>query len=364
MSSPVQADFSIIRYAQCWEDADILVEALQPMEGKRVLSIASAGDNTLALLSRGAEVTAIDMNPAQLACLELRVAAYHNLDHQELLGLIGSRPCDDRPVLYRRCRPELSDEARQFWDGREAEIRGGIGAAGKFERYFTLFRERILPLIHSRATVDRLLRGGDAAAQNRFYDTTWNTWRWRALFRMFFSRLVMGRLGRDPAFFQYVEGSVSDRILERTRHALTQLDCAANPYLQWILAGTHMTALPFALRPENFDPIRRNLHRLRWWKATLENVLAAPEKEKFDAYNLSNVFEYVAPEHFHRLMESLAASSSLGARLAYWNMLVPRSRPDALRDKVGALEELSARLFKQDKAFFYSRFVIEERIGA
>ncbi|MFI0459233.1 MAG: DUF3419 family protein, partial [Candidatus Thiodiazotropha endolucinida] len=79
MSSEVaaRADFSQIRYAQCWEDADILVEALGVDRGGVCLSISSAGDNALALLGAGAEqVVALDLNPAQLACLALRVAAY------------------------------------------------------------------------------------------------------------------------------------------------------------------------------------------------------------------------------------------------------------------------------------------------
>ena len=44
-----RADFSTIRYAQVWEDADILLAALAPREGDVHLSIASAGDNVLAL---------------------------------------------------------------------------------------------------------------------------------------------------------------------------------------------------------------------------------------------------------------------------------------------------------------------------
>ncbi|NJL20929.1 MAG: DUF3419 family protein, partial [Leptolyngbyaceae cyanobacterium SM1_3_5] len=47
-----RADFSKIRYAQCWEDADILLEAMNVQSGQVCLSIASAGDNTLALLSK------------------------------------------------------------------------------------------------------------------------------------------------------------------------------------------------------------------------------------------------------------------------------------------------------------------------
>src|SRR4051812_3358574 len=111
-----KADFSAVRYAQCWEDADILVEGLGVRPGDVCLSIASAGDNALALLSRSpARVAALALSPAQLACLELRVAAYRKLEHGELLELIGPRPSRRRGELYRRCRPLLSNGARAFW---------------------------------------------------------------------------------------------------------------------------------------------------------------------------------------------------------------------------------------------------------
>src|SRR5438045_9643173 len=100
-----RADFSGIRYAQCWEDADILLDGLDIQPGDVCLSIASAGDNSLALLARRpARVVALDLSPAQLACVELRVAAYRELSHPELLELIGSTPSRRRLDLYRRCR--------------------------------------------------------------------------------------------------------------------------------------------------------------------------------------------------------------------------------------------------------------------
>src|SRR5271157_5989884 len=154
-----RADFSGIRYAQCWEDADVLLAALEPGPGKRCLSIASAGDNTLALLSRNPEsVLALDLSPAQLACLELRVAAYRELQHEELLALVGSVESEARPRLYQSCRKHLSAGALAFWDGRPDLIAAGIGSIGKFERYFKVFRERVLPLVHSRERVRELLR--------------------------------------------------------------------------------------------------------------------------------------------------------------------------------------------------------------
>ena len=44
-------------------------------------------------------------------------------------------------------------------------------------------------------------------------------------------------------------------------------------------------------------------------------------------------------------------------------MLVPRSRPESLAARLRPLTELATMLFGRDKAFFYSRFVVEEVVG-
>jgi S-adenosylmethionine-diacylglycerol 3-amino-3-carboxypropyl transferase len=355
------ADFTQIRYAQVWEDADILLEALAIQPGDTCLSIASAGDNALALLTRSpARVLAIDLNPSQLACLELRVAAYRELSHSQLLELVGSRTSKQRTNLYLRCRPLLSSGVRDFWDRNQDAIANGIGGAGKFERYFALFREKVLPWIHSKKKVGRLLEGGSALERRRFYDSNWDTWRWRILFKIFFSRFVMGRMGRDPSFFRYVEGSVGERILSRTSYALTALDPAENPYLQWILTGTHVTALPCALRPENFELIRGNLDRIEWRCQPAEEVLEETGPGSIHRFNLSDIFEYMSEENSRRFLEKLVTAAKPGARLAYWNMLAPRRRPESMSTQLRSLDLLSKELHGRDRAFFYSAFVVEE----
>jgi S-adenosylmethionine-diacylglycerol 3-amino-3-carboxypropyl transferase len=356
-----RADFSQIRYAQVWEDADILLDGLDIQPGHVCLSIASAGDNALAMLSRGpARVIAIDLSPAQLACLALRVAAYRELSHPELLELIGSRPSTRRDTLYARCRPALLPDARTFWDARASEIAAGIGSAGKFERYFAFFRTKVLPLIHTRARMAAMLEARDAAARERFYEETWNTWRWRLLFKIFFSRTVMGRMGRDPSFFTYVQGDVASRILARARHALTTMAPSENAYLQWIVTGTHGEALPYALRPEVFERIRENLDRLEWHETSVEAYLAQSAPGSIHRYNFSDLFEYVSPAHYHEMLAQIVRASRPGARLAYWNLLAERRRPESMADRLVPLEALAQRLHEQDRTFFYSAFVLEE----
>jgi len=357
-----RAGFTAIRYAQCWEDSKLLTAALAP-SGKQCVSIGSAGDNSFALLAAGAaSVTAVEMNPAQIACIELRKAAYLTLDHSKFLELLGSRPSTRRQEHFQACRNLLPPEIQTFWDAKQHEIDMGIASAGKFERYFEKFRKRVLPLAHPRSRVLSLLEKRNSDDRSSFYENHWNNRRWNWIFKAFFSRKAMGALGRDPEFFKYVEGSVADRILARTRHALVHLDPSENPYLHWILTGTHGAALPEALEEKNYEPIRKALaaDRLNIVNAPLEDLLERSDAPAYDAFNLSDIFEYMSEENTAALLEKIHTASNPGARLAYWNMLAPRSRPDSMSHLLKPLSAEADELSQQDRAFFYSRFVIEE----
>ena len=360
-----------IRYGQCWEDADVLSQALAVGPGARVLSIASAGDNALALLADDpAEVVAVDLNPAQIACLALRVAAFRTLAHAETLELVGARPSGRRAALYARCRPALDVDARAFWDAQPDAIDGGIGHAGTFEGFFRLFRRAVLPLAHRRATVERLLAGavpdgvaggGTADERRRWYDAHWDSARWRLLFRIATSRAVLGR-ARYPTAFSQVEGSPAERLLARVRQSVTATDPATNSYLQTVLTGAPR-ALPRYLRPEHYGTIRDRLDRLSWRLGTLDDVLAPGASAQADApfthFNLSDVFEYLTPGQADALFAKVADAGAPGARLAYWNVLADRQPGPALRHRLVRLDALADRLHAVDRAPFYAAFHVD-----
>ena len=356
--------FDLIRYANCWEDAGILGEALKPSPGKRILSIASGGDNVLALAAAGAEVVAADLSRAQLACCELKMAAIRRFDHADTLAFLGLRPSTMRVDRFAELRRGLSQSGRDYWDTHQDAVERGIVHAGRFETYFQVFRRRLLPLVHGRRTVAQLLMSKDGTARLRFYNAVWNNWRWRFLFRIFFSRFTMGRLGRDPEFFRYVEGSVSDRILTRVCHALTVLPTHTNPYLDYILTGNFTTALPPYLEPDLYPALRAGLDRITLHQGLIQEAGQAHRRGGFDGFNLSDIFEYLDEPTSTEVYGALLAMARPGARFAYWNMLVPRACPKPFLQKVRPLPDLAASLLHKDRAFFYSAFVVDEVKGA
>lgn len=356
-----EADFSRIRYAQCWEDTDVLITALKVQPGDVCFSIASGGDNSLALLAHApARVIAVDLSPAQIALTELKAAAFRTLAYPELLEFTGIADSARRIELYGRVSANLSAGTRDFWDRRLDLIEKGISACGRFERYLSLFRHLILPLTHTRREIDALFVPRPPEDRRRFYDEHWNNRRWRGLLRVFASRFVMGLLGRDPRFFRYVEGGVGARIIARAEHALVELDPASNPYLRWVLYGRFGDELPYVWREENFGAIRHHLDRLELRLASVEAFLDRAAPASIDAFNLSDMFEYLSEAASEAVFENVIRCARPGARVAYWNMMVPRQRPTRLADCLFTLEEESRRLHQHARTFFYGAFRIDE----
>jgi S-adenosylmethionine-diacylglycerol 3-amino-3-carboxypropyl transferase len=366
-----------VRYANVWEDADVLCEALAPRaRGGRLLSVASAGDNALALLTLDpAEVVVVDRSPAQLACFWLRVAAFRHLEARLLPAFLGVEwqrtgrgPSSVRPAarawrteIYRRLRAELPSDARAFWDSRSRAVAGGVSHAGKLERYLRHFRRLLLPLVHSRSRIEQLSKARSPDERAWFYDRVWDTPGWRRLFRLYFSRPVMARLGRDPECFAHVAGGVADPILARTRHALVTLPPRENPFLAYVLTGGFPPeARPRYLRPDQIPLIRDRLDRLRPAGGDGRGDLFQITDGTFDGFNLSDVWETATLEEQERGYAALLTRARPGARLVYWNLVVPRGRPASLAGRVRPLPEVSAALHAQDRAWFYGALHVDE----
>ena len=58
-------------------------------------------------------------------------------------------------------------------------------------------------------------------------------------------------------------------------------------------------------------------------------------------------------------LRAIHAVTRTGGRLVYWNLLVPRSRPEALAAEFAVHPERSAELHARDLAFVYGSFHVE-----
>ena len=95
----------------------------------------SGGCNVLTfLLDDPGKVMALDLNPYQNYLLEqMKIAAFRELSHPELLEFFGIRKSSRRRPVYGRLRAFLSADAARYWDSRPRRIDRGLIHAGRYE---------------------------------------------------------------------------------------------------------------------------------------------------------------------------------------------------------------------------------------
>ena len=376
-----RVDFSLIRYSQCWEDTEVLLESLDIQENDICFGILSAGDNVFSMLAENPKkVVALDISFPQIALAKLKKEVFNSLSYEEMLEFMGVMKSDKRIEIYDRIKENLDKEVKEYWDFNRKAIEKGIIHAGKFEKFFKIFREKILPFVHSKKRIEKLLEKKSRQERIEYYDKYWNNFRWKLMFKLFFSKYIVGKLGRDKEFFRYAEKNISEEMKERSRYALCELNPYENPYINYILTGNYRKdCLPYFLRKENFDKIRKNLHKVEIIQSSVEEYLDNIDY-KIDKFNLSDIFEYMSVENYSKLMEKIYDNANEDALLAYWNLIVERNSEKLDYKKTDSeiavtgkeknvngrkyerMKELDRKLHEKDMTFFYTDFVVEKVI--
>ena len=152
-----KVDFSLIRYSQCWEDTEVLLESLNIKENDICFGILSAGDNVFSMLTENPEkVVALDVSFPQIALAKLKREIFKNFDYEKMLEFMGVTKSAERIRMYDKIREKPDKDVRDYWDLNTKAIETGVIYIGKSEKFFKLYRKNILPLIHNKKRVEWL----------------------------------------------------------------------------------------------------------------------------------------------------------------------------------------------------------------
>jgi len=354
--------FERLLFSQCWEDPQLDMDALDITPEHTVLSVTSGGCNTLSFATlEPARIIAVDLNATQNYLLEFKIAGARPLTHGDYLCLLGVRASAERWDLYQTVRDGLSPMAQRYWDTQRTAIERGVLRAGRYERYLDAFR-RLLWVIEGPRKIKRLFTTASLEEQRRFFEDEWDTVLWRAFFRIFFSRKIIGAGGLDPACFTYVNGirSFGEHFRTLARHALTDLPIRDNYFIAQICLGRYLDehAVPPYLQARRYEALCRTLDRIEIVTGELGSVLQTLPHSSVDRFNFSNVFEWVDPSAFVAMLQETWRVARPDARLCYRNLLVRRRHPRSLEDHFTPHDDLAAHLLEQDRSFVYSHFEV------
>ena len=340
-----------LKYSNCWEDAFLLEKFLDLNEGSKVISIASAGDNSLYLLKNNpAEIVLVDTNPIQIHLCKLKEKAICHLEYEEVLKLLGFQECNDRWSIFSKMEEYLDADTQLFFENNVELLNSGIIHQGKFEQFFQLFSQKILPWIHSPKTISKLFEIKSQNAQEQFYLRTWNSLLWRLFLKLSFSKFVMARFSRDKEKLKEVTVNVGEVIYEKSASHLKSTSCQSNYMLQYALYGNYKSRLPPYMMEGNFHKIKAWLqtNSISYFEGYLDKALDIyPD---FDRFNLSNIFEYMSKEAFEKQVQILVKKSNASSTFCYWNLFVDRNMNQDNRIHNVTINDI-------DLGFFYSTFI-------
>ncbi len=239
-----------VLFGRMYEDTAIELGAFPP--GGRVLCIASAGCTAMRLAGAKHDVTAVDINPVQLAYAERRFA-------------------------------------------------GAPGVRGKAERVMD-FGRRFAPLVGWwPARVRAFLALEDPAAQRAYWTRHLDTWRFRAALTLAFSFSAL-RAVYAPRFLDFLPRRLGRVFHDRIERCITHHANRANPFARMLLEGGF---------PD--EPVPPEAKQVRLVHADAASFLEAQPEASFDGFTLSNILDGAAPEYRARLFAAVERAARPGA---------------------------------------------------
>lgn len=340
--------FRQLNFTSANEDGATELAALAGVGG-RMLCLCGSGARPLdMLLGEADEIVALDVNPVQLHLLELKIAAYRTLVHDELLAYLGLRPSENRAALHARVSRALPGEARDFWNENQRVILEGVWYAGLWER-----------VLGRLGAAHRAVRGGALDALFGAEDVPAQVEVWRSRFDGPVLRWMLNQLGRrwiwtravgEPGGAYLPDRLDSGRIMrERLASACSRFLLRESDFAALLILGRHFHSLPLHLRAENFERVRDGLDRITPCLGGLRDL--TPERHGlFDSFSLSDFGSYCDQTVYDACWTSVRDVARPGAHYCervFLNDLTPRV------DVVDLAPDRSARLTASDKAIIY-----------
>lgn len=370
--------FTGLVYPQIWEDPEVDIEAMglapDTAPDMRIVAIASGGCNALSYVTAApVRVTALDLNPAHVALVRLKLAGAANLpDYERFFRFFGRADARANLADYRRfLRPRLDGTTRAYWDRRPAGFRRRIALFSRgFYRhgllgYFIGAGHLVTRLYGVR--LKTLLDAPTLESQRHFFDEklaplfekkaiAWATEKPSTLYG----------LGIPPAQYEALAGGRPMRVVLRER--LERLTCGfplSENYFAWqafarAYAPDGKGPLPPYLMRENFAALQTRAGDIEVLNASFTDYLREQDEASADRYVLLDAQDWMTDAQLNDLWSQITRTARPGARVIFRTAAEPTLLPGRVDDAILARwdyrAEESLGFTARDRSSIYGGF--------
>jgi S-adenosylmethionine-diacylglycerol 3-amino-3-carboxypropyl transferase len=305
-------------FNQVWEDPAVDRQALAITADDVVLTIASAGDNVLGLaLDNPKKIYTVDLNPAQIFLLRLKIAAVQQLNYTDFWHLFSLDPAPRAPVIYHKLRSHLDSDTQRFWDSQLGLFRSGLYRAGVFGRMLWVLRT-YLEIICGRYSLEQLFEAPSISEQAEFYRKRIHDRWWNRFARPFADQLpVLLLFGAHPhQAWRVRDQRFANFLASGIGRALTTLPIRDNFFWQQVFLGRYLTPPDYA-RPENFSRLKSVARAIETHVGRLEDLLGELPPGSVTCFNLLDAPDWLSSEETVKLWTLIRRAAAPAARVLF-----------------------------------------------
>jgi S-adenosylmethionine:diacylglycerol 3-amino-3-carboxypropyl transferase len=306
-------------YNQTCEDTEVDLEVHRPTVGMRIFTVASGGCHVVRLAQAGADVVAVDNNPAQIALTELKVEAARRLRPEQFLDIFrsGSDPQRwlDQLDLSSQTRDHLT--RRRWFDERGLYRRSRVGRASRLLRWW-------VHVSGAAPLVTEVFAATSLDDQAKAWREAWRrmyAWPGRGVLATRWPLVLAG----VPPRVATMRPGLSFAVARGIGDSLTNYPANENWFLQLLFLGAYERALPpYLCRPE------RALGSVALQTNDVEAALEESGRNGFDGSVLLDTMHWLSRAKRVRVWVALHRALRPGARVTI-RTLAPGSEPPASR---------------------------------
>jgi S-adenosylmethionine-diacylglycerol 3-amino-3-carboxypropyl transferase len=290
-----------------------------------IVMITSAGCNALDyMLDQPSAIHCIDMNPRQNALLELKRAFFLNSSFEDLQQAFGKGRHEQFADLYQtQLRKSLPDSAQQYWD-KNLNYFNGKGVRKSFYHYGSsgTFAWLASNYMRSRKKLYRkvcqMFEAPTLAEQRDLYYEVEtrilnNMVEWMVNRHLTMCLVGVPRSQQELFMDKYERGALGF-IQECLRKVFTELPLEDNYFWRLYLYGSYTDeCAPNYILPENFQPLKDQMHKLHTHTTTISSFLKA---------NPGQYSHFVLLDH-----QDWLAANDQSALEEEWQLILANSRP-------------------------------------
>lgn len=252
-------------YNISWEDYDLDIKLLRMDSNSRLLTIASAGDHLLNYLPTDVSfIHGVDINPAQIALVELKQMLLKHMDYQAWWELFGEGSSAKTLQYIDHLKPYLSYSSYAYWkkNGHFFSVAGPgfyrYGSSGYLSRIIL----KSIQISKLETQIFALIEEDNDANKEALFTDFWKQLSRHWVFKLWLHPWLQ-YLGGIPTSQQQRKTTLVKLLRNVFHHIFVKSDFETNPFWNLYLYGKYQAPyIPWHLSEDGFNSIKKRINRL------------------------------------------------------------------------------------------------------